>query len=153
MVLYGVAYLEIAEGNLEAAANTLGEIVRSQPNMNLNGTPTAQALLGWVLAESGRSEGREQLERLQELRLESVAAGRAREGTYRDLSVIASVIGTPDDQLRWFLEASRMDGGGDLHLVRDFPWLDPISSWPSLWRRNAYGVVAVPKTPAGASNT
>ncbi len=127
LVLWSVAQLEIAEGNLEAAANALGEIVRSQPNLSLGrGGATAQVLLGWVLAESGRSEGQEQLERLQELRLEAVAAGRASEPTYRDLSVIASVLGTPDEQLRWFLEASPVERGGGLYRERDFPWLDPI---------------------------
>jgi len=127
LVLWSVAQLEIAEGDLEAAANTLGEIVKSQPNLSINGTPSAQVLLGWVLAESSSSEGQEQLERLQELRLESATAGRAWEGTYRDLSVIASVLGTPDEQLRWFLEASRVDEGRALyHMARDAPWLDPI---------------------------
>jgi hypothetical protein len=37
------------------------------------------------------------------------------------------VLGTPDEQLRWFLEASRVDEGRDLyHMARDAPWLDPI---------------------------
>ncbi len=55
-------------------------------------------------------------------------AGRAGERTYRDLSVIASVLGSPDEQLRWFLQAVPLDTDRDLHFVRDAPWLDPIRS-------------------------
>jgi non-specific serine/threonine protein kinase len=130
LVLYAIALLEIAEGNMESATDTLSEVVQLQPNEGVNGTPRAQALLGWVLAESGDPEGRARLESLRELRLEQVATGRTSEGNYRDLAVIASVLGSPDEQLRWFLEAAPLDRARDLYLLRDLPWLDPIRSSP-----------------------
>ena len=80
------------------------------------------------MAESGDPEGRARLERLREARLERVAAGRAGEVTYGDLAVIASVLGSPDEQLRWFLEAAPLDRQRDFYLMRDFPWHDPIRS-------------------------
>ena len=111
----------------DAAASMLVQLVQSDPDLSNNGILTAQVLLGWVLAESGLPEGRERLENLRELRLQRVPEGRAWEGTYRILAVIASVLGSPDEQLRWFLEASPLDGQRDLYFfLRDFSWHDPI---------------------------
>ena len=59
---------------------------------------------------------------------EHVAADPEWEGLYMDLTVIASVLRSPDEQLRWFLEASQLDDGRDLYLLRDAPWHDPIRS-------------------------
>ncbi|MCH7748125.1 MAG: hypothetical protein IH939_08510 [Acidobacteria bacterium] len=111
----------------DAAASMLVQLVQSDPDLSNNGILMAQVLLGWVLAESGLPEGRERLENLREPRLQRVAEGRAWEGTYRILAVIASVLGSPDEQLRWFLEASPLDGQRDLYFfMRDFSWHDPI---------------------------
>ena len=100
----------------DAAASMLVQLVQSDPDLSNNGILTAQVLLGWVLAESGLPEGRERLENLRELRLQRMAEGRAWEGTYI-LAVIASVLGSPDEQLRWFLEASPLDGQRDLYFL------------------------------------
>ena len=141
---YFIAFLEIAEGNLETAASLLREVVQSEPGLNSNGTPTAEVVLAWVLAESGRPEGRERLEALRGVRLERVAEGHGKERIYRDLAIIASVLDSPDEQLRWFLEASREDRIRDLYEQRDFPWMDPLRDVPEFqaWRETVAAEVA-----------
>ena len=81
-------------------------------------------------AESGRPEGRERLENLRRVRVDQVEAGNLSVRRALDLTVIASVLGDEEEQLRWFLEAARLDMQGLLYFLRDFPWLDRIRGRP-----------------------
>ena len=122
--------LELVEGNLEAAARALSEVVRVSPNASDNGSSSAQVLLAWTLAQSGDAEGYERLADLQERRLEQVQAGSTSERILSDLNVIASVLGTPDEQLDWFLQATAVDRDRSQYFYRHHPWLDPIRELP-----------------------
>jgi TolB-like protein/Tfp pilus assembly protein PilF len=131
MALYSAAaFYYLAVGNLEAAETALRPAVSSLPELNLYGSPTAQALLGWVQAQSGRPEGRERLERLREVRMEQVEQDAASLAYHNDMMLIASVLGDEDEQLRWFLATTRLDAGGMWYLARNGPWFDRIRHRP-----------------------
>lgn len=128
--LFFSALSEAWAGNLAAAETQMRQVVASSPDMSVNGTPTAQALLFWVMARSGRSEGMEQLEGLRRRRIQQVEAGAPGMDIRSDLTVIASVIGDADEQLRWCLERTGSDGNGTWYSMRDAPWLDRIRDRP-----------------------
>ena len=44
--------------------------------------------------------------------------------------MIASVVGTPDEQLEWLLQAAAVDGNRNLYIRHADPWLDPIRELP-----------------------
>lgn len=120
-------FVEIWAGDLEAAATVLDEVVETEPGTNMvNGGASAETLLAWVENQLGRPEARGRLAELQEARSERVSAGSAPVGTYVDLVVTASVLDSPSQQLRWFLESARRDEGGDVYMLRRVPWLDRI---------------------------
>ncbi len=57
-------------------------------------------------------------------------AGTTSEQIFNDLNVIASVLGTPDEQLEWLLQAAAVDNDRSLYFYRREPWLDPIRELP-----------------------
>ncbi len=80
------------------------------------------------MAKSGDPEGRERLVSIRDRLL----GGTPRGAAFRDLHVIASVLGTPDEQLEWFLRAAPLDVSQQrsLYRAREFPWYDPIRELP-----------------------
>ncbi len=82
------------------------------------------------MAKSGDPEGRERLVSIRDRLLASVEAGTAGRAAFRDLNVIASVLGTPDEQLEWFLRAAPLDSQRSLNRERGYPWFDPIRELP-----------------------
>jgi hypothetical protein len=128
--LFFSALSEAWAGNLAAAETQMRQVVASRPDLSVNGTPTAQALLFWVMARSGRSEGMEQLEGLRRRRIQQVEAGAPGMDIRGDLTLIASVLGDENEQLHWCLERAELDRIGVWYGMRDFPWLDRIRDRP-----------------------
>ena len=130
MALYGAAMFDAMAGNLDAAEATMRQAVSAVPDLSAWGAPTAQVLLGWVAAQSGLPDGREQLERLRQVRTEQVEGQPMSSAYHSDLVLIASVLGDEDEQLRWFLEATRLDRRSVWYVLRNAPWLDHIRHRP-----------------------
>ena len=137
-VLAHAGLFEIMRGDLDAAAEALGAIDASALTASTNAFPTAEALLGWVEVRTGRPEGRARLEALQRRRLEQVATERASLTGINDLSVIASVLGDEEEQLRWFREATRRELLRN-YFFKDAPWYDGIRDHSDFhaWLRDA----------------
>ena len=138
-VMYYTGLAEAFDGNLEEAETALNQVVSASPYYANSGFPSAQALLGWVMVELGRPEGRERLESLRLLRVEQLEAGSSHTTAHLDLAVIASVLGDEEEQLRWFLEATRLDERGLLSLFGDTQMTDRIRDRPGFqsWVRES----------------
>ncbi len=130
MVLYNAALWEIIDGDLEASESALSQLVLSTPTYHIFALPSVEVVLALILAQAGGPEGRDGLENLRSLRVEQVESGWSSNFLRTDLAAIASVLGDEDEQLRWFLEAIRMDQIGVLYVGRDLPWNDPIRDRP-----------------------
>lgn len=130
MAVATAAYLTQLEGNLEAARAELRQVASVAPDLALAGSPTAQASLAWVEARLSVAGARSRLDTLRDRRMQQVAKGSRSVTLHSDLVVIASALGDADEELRWFLEVSRVDRTGLWRVYIDAPFLDPIRDRP-----------------------
>jgi serine/threonine-protein kinase len=142
-VLGYAGLFEVLRGDLDGAVAALEAIDASALTTSTSGYPTAEALLGWAEIRTGRPGGVERLENLRSRRLAQSAAESTSLTRINDLSVIASVLGDEEEQLRWFREAI---GRAPLmvHPLRGAPWYDGIRDHPDFqaWLRASEELMA-----------
>jgi len=132
--LFNAAEVYIMQGDWQAAEDALRQV---NPRMSWGQSPRAAALLGWVLTRSGQPEGREGLEALRQSRMQRVEDGSALIQDFGDLAVIADVLGSEDEQLRWWLAAAQQPRGYWYYNLQTSPYVDRIRGRPEFqsWLR------------------
>jgi hypothetical protein len=139
MALYHASFPTILSGDLEGAEVALQGVVSALPDLYMQSFPGAQALLAWVQARLGRAGNRDRIEELRRLRVGQLAEFPNSSMVRSDLTLAASVLGEPEEQLDWFLETVQRDKTGALYLLRELPWLDRIRERPEFqaWLRES----------------